>query len=434
MISINSNLYDVKKGMLLAIKLFKEQVINDSNIILYQDNDIYINNISRMLELNLNLDKGAEFGFKFVLDNLKNLRYNIAINPILYLLSLEILIKSITNTSELGVFKGKFSNISTFLLKYYNSSNLKKVALTKKNIQSLFNITDTFLDDVVTKCMEGYNIEIQQDKYNKIAIDSYYRLPCYRFSGPVMGNNYKIFITYFLDETTYTYLLNQKDPILILCHEVKFNLSKDSSLPIYKISHGNLLTKIQDIINITHCSVSIDFTPTMLQNYIFGSCKEYKFFEGRLYLLFDKYLSTQELNSLNKQDTYDRYYMSQGRNLTIICEEEYFERVHILISFIKSVQYNGIFYSEVKTLKLLMYNYSDDKDLSSFLYKLLEEYLKIFKISTNKISEVINSEDLTQSFNPNIGTYDKDSFTSLDMYLNIFTLLDSNVEVLNRVY
>ena len=98
MLSINKNLPLVKRGMLDAIKLFKVQYLNNKNIILYSNKKIYINNIEQLLQQSSIKDKNYTFGFNFVLENIKNFRDNICVNPILYLLSLEIIIKSLENT------------------------------------------------------------------------------------------------------------------------------------------------------------------------------------------------------------------------------------------------------------------------------------------------------------------------------------------------
>ena len=433
MINVNDNLQDVKRGILFALDLFKKMYLNKHNIILNEDNDLFINNIDRLLNITVQENRNFCFGFNFVLESIKNLRHNICVNPILYILSLEILVKNIVDIEDLQCFRGKFHKINEFLLNYYNHSDLRNVNISKKDIINLFDYDDSFLNEIIYSVLDKYNVEIQQDNDNKITVDSYYRLPAYHVHGWNTKEDVYVFITYFLDEQTYKYLSKQSKTILVLCHDVNFTVPKESNLNVFKVSHGSLLTRIQDIIKISGCSVSIDFDVKELQNYTFGHCKEYKFIGKVLYLSFDKYLTPVESEYLNKPDTKDRYYMVQGKNLTITCTEEYLETVRNTVTFIKAIQNNGIFYTEIKTLKLLLCYFDKDKDLQCFLYKLLEGLLKQFDIDSNSISEVINNTDLRLSYNPKTRSYTKDLFTSLDIYTNVFALLDSNIEVLCRV-
>ena len=145
MLSINKNLPLVKRGMLDAIKLFKVQYLSNKNIVLYSNKKIYINNIEQLLQQSPIKDKNYTFGFNFVLENIKNFRDNICVNPILYLLSLEIIIKNLENTSALDEFKNKFTKINEFLSSYYKTSLLSKVDLKVRDIENIFQ--DILCDD-----------------------------------------------------------------------------------------------------------------------------------------------------------------------------------------------------------------------------------------------------------------------------------------------
>ena len=60
---------------------------------------------------------------------------------------------------------------------------------------------------------------------------------------------------------------------------------------------------------------------------------------------------------------------------------------------------------------------------------------KLFEINLVKIDEVINNEDLKANYNPKIDKYTNENlFTCLDIYLNTFGLLNSNVELLRKVF
>ncbi len=54
-------------------------------------------------------------------------------------------------------------------------------------------------------------------------------------------------------------------------------------------------------------------------------------------------------------------------------------------------------------------------------------------LSTFANQEVIENKDLQASFDPKTNKYDDEIFTSLDYYLNIFNLLDSNIKVLSKL-
>ena len=63
-------------------------------------------------------------------------------------LSLEIIIKSLENTSALNEFKNKFTKINEFLSSYYKTSLLSKVDLKVGDIENIFQdiLCDDFLD------------------------------------------------------------------------------------------------------------------------------------------------------------------------------------------------------------------------------------------------------------------------------------------------
>ena len=122
-------------------------------------------------------------------------------------------------------------------------------------------------------------------------------------------------------------------------------------------------------------------------------------------------------------------------NFPTIKPEEYLERVKSIVSTIKALQNTGIFYTETKTLRILIRSCErTDQKLTCFLDNLLQNYLSLFHFDYMIIQRVIENGDLSASFNVNTGKYDDEIFTSLDYYLNIFALLDSNVKTLSKLY
>jgi hypothetical protein len=441
MLSINKNLPLVKKGMLDAIKLFKIQYLNNKNIVLCSNKKIYINNIDQLLQQSPLKDKNYTFGFNFVLENIKNFRDNICVNPILYLLSLEIIIKSLENTSHLNEFKNKFNEINNFLNSYYKTSLLSHVDLKVSDIENIFEdiLSDDFLKQVVYSTIKKSNLEVIESKENKIVEDNYYRLRSNHICGPVLKDNCRITVGYELNKDFYRFVCNQIYPTIIFCNKINFEIDKyncNQNITIIKVPYSLMLSRIQDIIKLSKCNIEFFDLCKNFNDYIFGSCKEFKFFEGVTYLSFKEYCkeNAKEIQHLKYNDTLKRYYMMQGKNIIIYCIEEYLERVRCLVTFIKCILQNGIFYNETKTLKLILYFFKQDKTISYFIQKLLIEYLKLFGINLVKIDEIINNEDLKLNYNPKLDKYTNENlFTCLDIYLNTFGLLNSNIELLRKV-
>ena len=442
MLSINKNLPLVKKGMLDAIKLFKVQYLSNKNIVLYSNKKIYINNIDQLLQQSHINDKNYTFGFNFVLENIKNFRDNICVNPILYLLSLEIIIKNLENTSTLNEFKNKFTRINEFLNSYYKTSLLSRVDLKVRDIENIFEdiLCDDFLKSVVYNSIKKTNLEVIESKENKITEDSYYRLRSSHICGPLLKNNCKVAIGYELKKDFYRFVCNQVYPTIIFCSKIDFEIDKyncNQNVIIIKVMNNSMISKIQDVIKLSKCNLIFFDLCENFNDYIFGSCKQFKYLDGISYLSFNEYYNkdSKEIQFLKNNDTMNRYYMLQGKNITIYCIEEYLERVRCLVTFIRCILQNGIFYNEVKTLKLIMYFFKKDETIPYFIHKLLKEYLKLFEINLVKIDEVINNEDLKTNYNPKIDKYTNENlFTCLDIYLNTFGLLNSNVELLRKVF
>ena len=263
----------------------------------------------------------------------------------------------------------------------------------------------------------------------------YYKLKVRHQIGTFYGTEYKIFITNVLTKELFTKLVNLCIPILVLCNYTDFEINNPYLLTIFNITPSELIKHYNYICMLTGFGRGFQNLDIQeLNNYSFGEIKEFKFINGTLQFSSHISFTAKEIEKLNHKETLYQYYALQGKNVTINVTEEYLERVRTLVSTIKALQNNGIFYTEVKTLRIFANLYSLlDRNLFEFLNKLLERYLLLFEFDNSTIKEVMSNKDLQVSFDVRNGKYDNDTFTSLDYYLNIFDLLDSNVKVLSKL-
>ena len=434
--NVNKNISQFKAGVKDVCALFRTLFQKDKNIILSKDNINYIHNIEQLFSLKRENSDVYNFAVNYTLTQIQNFRENICINPILYIIAFEQLFDKITDLRELS--KYDFKKIVDTLQWYYNESNLSKVKINKLDIQRLFykERQDNFLSKIIDTVSNKCNVEIIESKTNAIIKHKYYKLKARYLCGPIYGTDYKIFITNTLTKDLFTKLVNIKFPILVLCNDTDFEVTNSYNLTILNVTPTEILNHYKYICMLTgfgrgYQNLDID----ELNNYSFGEVKEYKFVDGVLQFSSNVYYSAKEVEHLNKKETLDKYYALQGKNVLINCTEEYLERVKSIVSTIKALQNTGIFYTETKTLRILIRSCErTDQKLTCFLDNLLQNYLSLFHFDYMIIQRVIENGDLSASFNVNTGKYDDEIFTSLDYYLNIFALLDSNVKTLSKLY
>lgn len=434
--NVNKNISQFKAGVKDVCALFRTLFQKDKNIILSKDNINYINNIEQLFSLKRENSDVYNFAVNYTLTQIQNFRENICINPILYIIAFEQLFDKITDLRELS--KYDFKKIVDTLQWYYNESNLSKVKINKLDIQRLFykERQDNFLSKIIDTVSNKCNVEIIESKTNVIIKHKYYKLKAHYLCGPIYGTDYKIFITNTLTKDLFAKLVNIKFPILVLCNNTDFEVTNSYNLTILNVTPTEILNHYKYICMLTgfgrgYQNLDID----ELNNYSFGEVKEYKFVDGVLQFSSNVYYSAKEVEYLNKKETLDKYYALQGKNVLINCTEEYLERVKSIVSTIKALQNTGIFYTETKTLRILIRSCErTDQKLTCFLDNLLQNYLSLFHFDYMIIQRVIENGDLSASFNVNTGKYDDEIFTSLDYYLNIFALLDSNVKTLSKLY
>lgn len=435
MISISNNFGEFKKGVFDTFRLFKTMYRDEHNIMFLKENKLYINNVEQLVNDRDKVSDAYSFGIEFALQNLKNFRENICINPILYIVGLETLLNSVSNLKELE--KYDFSKLSSSLKWYYDNSSLPRAAITKECVEKLFveEKEDKFLSEVINQSYIPCNIEIIESKHNNLIKHKYYKIKSKFISGSVAGNDYRLFITPHLTKGLFGKLISLKTPILLIYCDADFVPGDNYLITTIQTSITTYLKHYNDICMLTGFGRGYqNLDPEELNNHSFGSVKEFKVVDGELWFSSFVYLPSNDAR-LEKIDNKYSYYALQGKNLTIEVSEEYLERVRCIVSIIKSLQNNGIFYAEVKTLRLLRYLLKiNDPLMGNLVENLLKNYLSLFRFSGEIIEEVVNNNDLKASFNVLTGKYEDDIFTSLDYYLNVFNLLTSNVKVLCKLY
>lgn len=442
-LEINKNINIVKKGMVDAIELFKIHYARNKNIIIQQD-FLYVNNIERMLTKDSGKDKHYLFGFNFVLENINNFRYNICVNPILYLLCLEIIIDRITSFDELKKYKGLFKNANEFLLNYYKISSLAKAKISLKDIENNFAnlLTDDFIKQVCEKVFEPSNIQIEESEINSIISSKFYEVKATYISGKKYSEE-PLNILFWSQNITKENINKLKDfvysnnmNLLVLCSPLDENISNyiktfsSENISFYQISNYNFL-KCVDLIKLTEAN-NISYDGFMhFNDYIFGKVKKFIFNSGVLSIEGKKYFDKNDksISYLNKKNTLDRYYMMQGKTLKISCKEEILENVRAIVSLVKSIYTEGIFYDISTTLKLLQFGLPNN-----FWNILIGKYFMLTDINKSIIDEYINRTDLKSSLDFNTGKYVNKTFTALSIYLNTFGLLESNIEVMCKIF
>ena len=430
---MNIEINQFRKGIFDICKLFKTIFQNDRNIIVSKNNINYINNLDQLFSLKTANDSSYNFATNYMLTQIQNFRENICINPILYIIAFEQLIEKITSFRELE--KYDFSKIVNFLKWYYENSNLPKAVITYQHIKNLFikESEDKFLSEVINQSAIPQNIEIVESKHNNLIKHKYYKLKCHYISGKIYGNNHKLFMTTNLTKELLAKLISLKIPILLIYCDADFYPGDNYNVTTMQLSVTNYLKNYNNICLLTgfgrgYQNLNIE----ELNNYSFGDIKEFKFVNGELLFSSEIYYTKKQVDNMKIEDKYS-YYALQGKNLTIEVNEEYLERVKSIVSIVKALQNNGIFYTEPKSLRIISKSLIDNEDLKKYIDNLLKNYLQLFRFNINTIQEVIDNGDLSASFNVYTGKYEGEIFTSLDYYLNIFSLLDSNVKTLSKL-
>ena len=435
-LEINNNISSVKKGMFDAIKTLKILYAKNRNIIIDKNNELYVNNIEQLLASKPENNKYYTFGHNFIYNNIENLRANLCMNPLLYLSCLEVILDRITNFSELKKYKETFNNIYKFILNYYNESAFHKTKINLDDIKSTFKslITNEFLEDVCNKVFIKSKVVIEESKENKIILDDFYEINANYICGDKFSYN-KVNILFWLSNKeslnklkSYTYNLESIGQKLIIISS-KLDQSiipdlKNSNLTLYELTDRDFL-KTRDLIAISGADNNYYDGTFSLNTYILGQVK-FIFKDRKLYLK-NKLFEEKDIQFLNTKNTLDRYYMLQGKTIRINCIEEDMEKVREIVSTIKSIQNEGIFYDVSTTLKLCQLFFKTD-----FLNKLIKRYFSLNNINILDIEKFLNQSDLDEVLDIN-GNFRGKTFTALAVYLTTFKLLESNIEVMSKL-
>ena len=448
-LEINKNIEIVKKGMLDAIELFKVQYASNKNIIIDKNNTLYINNIEQILTKDTNKDKHYLFGFNFVLDNIKNFRNSICINPILYLLSLEVIINKITNFNQLKKYKGLFKKCNEFILNYYKVSALSKAKIDLKDIEIGFKdlLNDDFIKKVCEIVYEPSNVQIQESKQNSIIKSKLYEIKAKKLCGKIYSDKpqeimfwfYNLNLDNLLKFKDFIYRNNKE--IVVLCSDIKDDVLQEiknisSNISFYQLTPSNAY-KATDLIYLTGADIlPFDFS-TRLEDYKFGKLKEFIFKDSILCIRGTEELKEDDkrIIHLKKKDTYNRYYMILGKTIKIECQEEIMENVRAITSIIRSLSLEGVFYDIASTLKLLLIYFQQSYTMTLFLIELIKKYFALNNVNSINVYKFIKQENMDTILSFKTGEFVKEkSFTTISLYLNTFGLLESNIEVMSKLY
>ena len=438
-LEINKNLNVVKKGIFDAIELFKIQYAKNKNIIIDKDNTLYVNNIEQILTRDESKNKYYLFGFNFVLDNINNIRANICINPILYLLSLQIMFSKINNLRELNRFSKQFEDCNKFIMSYYKMSSLSKAHVSLEDVELRFNnlLTSDFIKKVCELAFEPCFVQIQESKQNNIYYSDLYELRATYVCGrKIIDEETDVFLWWngsITEERLVKFLEfigNRK--VVLICFHLKSELlefikNNFVNIAVYIIPE----TRGDDICTITKCEIYDGFS--RLEDYKIGKVKKLIFAEGVLKIKNNPIKKEEIHLDLKKREHQERYYMLLGKTLKVECTEDIMENVRAMVSLVKAISLEGVFYDIPTTLKLLTF-YTKNNAFKKFLNALLREYLLLNDVNVLDVERFVSQQTLKTTIDVKTGKFvEEKSFTALSLYLNTFGLLESNTEVMRKV-
>ena len=110
------------------------------------------------------------------------------------------------------------------------------------------------------------------------------------------------------------------------------------------------------------------------------------------------------------------------------------EKVRNITSLVKSLVLEGIFYDEIKTLKLLEYYFNTKPFIAHFCIDILKEFLVLNNIDNITIEKIINNTNLKETYDLKTKQFiQSENFQSLDYYRTTFSLLESNINTLYKL-
>lgn len=437
MIVINTNFSKFRQGIFDACKLFKTIYQKNRYVLLYEDNQLFKNNLERLCNIKNDPSCSYSFGYFFVQRNVDNFRQNICINPILYITALENIVRNCQEIKDFEKYKGIGNKISQVIKDYFEMSNLSKAIITLQDIKNLFNEDDKFLNQVIEQSYYPSNIQIVESKENKIIKDKYYRIKGNLVCGEFYKQDCFIFLTDHIDRKLYQALLELRRHILIICTTCDVEVENSYYLTIIKTSLTTFIKHYDSICILTGAGRGYyNLDVEELNHYSFGHIKEFKFIEGELQFSVDEYLLSNDirLDRYNTRDSRSIYYSLQGKNTIIYTTEENMEKIRNITSLIKSLILEGIFYDEIKTLKLLEYIFNINTFISNFCTNILKEFLVLNNIDSITIEKIIQNKNLKETYDIKTKQFiQSENFQALDYYRTTFSLLESNINTLYKL-
>ena len=437
MIAINTNFSEFRQGIFDACKLFKTIYQKNRYVLLYEDNQLFKNNLERLCNIKNDSYGAYSFGYFFVQRNVDNFRQNICINPILYITALENIVRNCRDIKDFEKYKGINNEICQVIKDYFEISNLSKAMITLQDVKNLFNEDNKFLNQVIEQSYYQSNVQIIESKENKIVQDKYYRIKGNLICGEFYKQDCFIFITDCIDRKLYKALLELRRHILIICTACDVEVENSYYLTIIKTSLTAFVKHYDSICILTGAGRGYyNLELEELNHYSFGQVKEFKFVDGELQFSVNEYLLANDtrLDKYNTKESRNVYYSLQGKNTIIYTTEENMEKVRNITSLVKSLVLEGVFYDEIKTLKLLEYYFNTKPFIAHFCIDILKDFLTINDVDNITIEKIIQNKDLLKTYDLKTKQFiQSENFQALDYYRTTFSLLESNINTLYKL-
>jgi len=433
LIDINKDITSFKKGIDEAIKNFKICFQNDSNVIIFNESKNYINNIDLLLKHQNTSNRIYNLGYNLIVDSVDNIRKQICIKPILYLLFIEQIFKEI-NYKILKNYQKIITDFLHFIIQYSNKSNLSKVRITEQDLLSYFNYNNEFYNDIIKISYKINNIEINENKFNLIEKDESYTIKATWYAAQKYYQNVECMIWYSnltVDDlkqlTNFALEMNKKIVLFFTYCDEKVSHYIDETKILGRIIYVKIFDMFYDKLrDIKYITRSDDFFydknfKTFL-SYRFGKIKDIEYKEGFVKIIGKaKYEDFKyHINYLNNIVNLKRLNMVKGNSYIINCEDKDLENVRNIVSFCKSSVLYGIFFGITKTLNILNYQYKNQQIINNL-------YIKLLKFYNTKILYLQNiKNNIKYSYNFSLNDFTND-FVPIQLYVETFKMLISNI-------
>ncbi len=454
-LEIEKNLQQFKKGANIAIKLFLTQFAIDKNILISRDNIVHVNNLELITEIEEETKDVFNFGFNFVLDNIREYRKVLTINPIFYLLFLKQLVNTISykdlNSEPIEQLKENF-------LFYKDNSAFKNLKLKLSEVEKFLDnyINNDFFKEVVNICYSLNRIQIKENIINEIEYDPYYSFKAIRYAASDKYKDYdccflvdKLDLSFLFDLRSFLMKNNKKCVIFFneMDDSVKKSLEEtkkyiDNIIFIY-CPGANYYSLSSDLKKVTEAA-SMFLSRNEMHLYKFGKIKELIFEAGEVKILGRKFNGNEPelfnlISQIKQGDTEslkftNRLQMLKQESYIIKVKQEDLEKCRAISSIARSMYNNGIFYTETLALPIFI-EMTENNKVKNILINILKEYLELAGCPSTDYIKILNNNDFKLTYNINTYKFDKNVlYVSFEQYLQCFKQIISNIKMLKTLY